>query len=107
MSDDTPLKSAYDLAMERLRAQDREAGVEDSKPLSKKQKEAIAELRRKARARLAELEILHRKDLATAADPEKLTELEERYETDRRRVASSLESGVARVRRGEQPEDED
>jgi hypothetical protein len=107
MSDDRPLKSAYDLAMERLRAQDREAGVEDSEPLSGEQKEAIAELRRKARARLAELEILHRKDLAAAADPEKLTELEERYETDRRRVESSLASGIARVRHGELPEDED
>ena len=107
MSEDKPLKSAYELAMERLRAQDREAGVEDSKPLSDEQKEAIAELRRKAKARLAELEILHRKDVAAAADPEKLTELEERYETDRRRVESSLESGIARVRRGELPEDED
>jgi hypothetical protein len=107
MSDDRPLKSAYDLAMERLRAQDREAGVEDSEPLSGEQKEAIAELRRKARARLAELEILHRKNLAAAADPEKLTELEERYETDRRRVESSLASGIARVRNGELPADED
>jgi hypothetical protein len=108
MSEDKPLKSAYELAMERLRAQDREAGVEDTKPLSDEQKEAIAELRRKAKARLAELEILHRKDLAAvAADPEKFTELEERYETDRRRVESSLESGIARVRRGELPEDED
>jgi hypothetical protein len=107
MSDDKPLKSAYELAMERLRAQDRDAGVEDSDPLSGEQKEAIAELRRKARARLAELEILHRKNLAAAADPEKLTELEERYETDRRRVESSLASGIARVRNGELPADED
>jgi hypothetical protein len=107
MSDDKPLKSAYDLAMERLRAQDREAGVEDSKPLSDEQKRAIAELRRKAQARLAEMEILYRKDLANVTEPEKLTEMEERYATDRRRVESSLESGIARVRRGELPEDED
>ena len=107
MSDDKPLKSAYDLAMERLRAQDREAGVGDAAPLSDEQKEAIAELRRKAQARLAEMEILHRKDLATATEPEKLTEMEEHYATDRRRVESSLESSIARVRRGELPEDDD
>jgi hypothetical protein len=108
MSDDAPLKSAYELAMERLRAEDRDAGIEEVRPLSREQKEAIAELRQKAQASLAELEILHRKDLvAGTEDPEKLTQLEERYETDRRRVESSLASGIARVRRGEKPEDED
>ena len=101
MSDDAPLKSAYELAMERLRAEDREAGVEESQPLTPKQKKAIAELRSKAKASLAELEILHRKELAAAADSEALTKLEEQYEIDRRRVESSLESGIERVRRGE------
>jgi hypothetical protein len=106
MSDDKPLKSAYELAMERLRAEDREAGVEEAGPLTREQKETIAELRSKAQARNAELEILHRKELAAAtADPEKLTKVEEQYETDRRRVESSLESSIARVRRGEAPED--
>jgi hypothetical protein len=108
MSDDAPLKSAYELAMERLEAEDRDAGVEESKPLSPGQKAAIAELRQRAKAKLAEIEILHRKDLAAAAaDPEKLTKLEEQYETDRRRVESTLESDVARVRRGEKPSDAD
>ena len=50
MSDDKPLKSAYELAMERLRAKDREAGIEESAPLTPEQKQAIAELRRKAQA---------------------------------------------------------
>ena len=101
MSDDAPLKSAYELAMERLRAEDREAGVEESRPLTAKQKKAIAKLRGKAKASLAELEILHRKELDAATDPEALTKLEEQYEIDRRRVERSLESGIARVRRGE------
>ena len=105
MSNDAPLKSAYELAMERLAAEDRKAGVEQSRSLTDKEKETIAELRQRATAKLAELEILHRKELTAAADPEKLTQLEERYETDRRRVESGVESAVARVRRGEDPGD--
>ncbi len=107
MSDDAPLKSAYELAMERLRDRDREQGLEQTAPLTDEQKEAIAELRRKAEAKLAELQILHRKDRSSAmADPEHLTKLEEEYETDRRRAQSSLESAIARVRRGEEPEEQ-
>ncbi len=102
MSDDTNLKSAYELAMQRLRDRDREQGVEKTAPLTDEQKEAIAELRRTAQAKLAELEILHHKNLTSAmADPLQLTKLEEQLETDRRRATSSLESGIARIRRGE------
>jgi hypothetical protein len=99
MSEDKPLKSAYEIAMERLRAEDREAGVEQPKPLTARQKTKIAELRRNAKAKLAELEILHRKNVAAAAgDPEKIQELEERHLIDRRRVESSLEEAVTRVK---------
>jgi hypothetical protein len=96
------LKSAYELAMERLQKEDDAAGVERQEPLTQQQKETIAELRQRAKAKLAELEILHRKELAAVSqDPEQLTKAEEQYETDRRRVESGLESTVARVRRGE------
>jgi hypothetical protein len=99
MSKDKPLKSAFELAMERLREQDREQGVEGARPLSRRQKEEIARLRQEAEAKLAELEILHRKDLATAPDdPAKLQEIEEHYRIDRRRVESGLESAIDRVR---------
>jgi hypothetical protein len=43
MSDDRP-KSAFELAMERLRQKDKEASVDD-RPLSDEQKAAIAEAR--------------------------------------------------------------
>ena len=102
MAQDKPLKSAYELAMERLQAEDRDRGVAVSKRLSDAQKEAIAELRRQAQAKLAELEILHDRDRPQAStDPEQLTKLEEQYETDRMRVNSSLESAIARVREGQ------
>jgi len=107
MGDDAP-KSAYELAMERLRAEDEAAGVEAPRKLTRQQKETIAELRQRAKAKLAEIEILHRKNLAAAAaDPEQLTRIEEQYEVDRRRVESSLESSVERVRRGEDPREPD
>jgi hypothetical protein len=99
MADDTPLKSAYELAMERLRRQDRKAGVKARKPLSRAQKEKIARLRKQAEAKLAELEIMYRKDLAaTGGDPEKIRELNEHLETDRGRVESSTEAAVEKVR---------
>jgi len=96
--DAAPPKSAYELAMERLKEQDRAAGIEN-RPLSGDQKERIAVLRQKARAGLAELEILHGKYIAEAmGDPEKLAEINEHYEIDRKRIASNLEDDVARIK---------
>ena len=95
-----PLKSAFELAMERLKAKDRDEGVLEERPLTAAQKQRIAELRRDATAKLAELEILHRKNLAAArGDPAATAKIEENYATDRGRVASRLESEIAKVRR--------
>ena len=100
-SDDAPLKSAYELAMERLRKEDAERG-EEVRPLTDEQKEEVARLRREAKAKIAELEIMRGQDRDEAGgDPEKLRELEEHFERDRERVESRLESDVDRVKRGE------
>jgi hypothetical protein len=107
-NDDKPLKSAYELAMERLRTRDREEGVAEPKTLTAAQKRRIADLRRKAKAKLAEIEIMHRKELhAAMGDPAAVAQQEERYATDRRRVESKLESDIARVKRGEEPDSDD
>ncbi len=100
MAEDAPLKSAYELAMERLRAEDREHGVERPRPLSPEQKRRIADLRQRAQAKLAEIEILHRKAASSEVDPEKRAKLEEQYDTDRRRIATALESDITGVRGG-------
>jgi hypothetical protein len=101
MSDDAPLKSAYEIAMERLRAKDRENGVEERKALSREQKERIAELRQDAKAKIAELEIMRRDKLAAAqGDPEKIAEIEEHFAIDRKRVESSRDELIAEVREG-------
>jgi hypothetical protein len=101
MGDDKPLKSAFELAMERLRRKDRDDGVEESHPLSEEQKAEIARLRQEAKAKLAEREILHRKDLAAAGgDPAKIEKLEENYRVDRARIESRLETAIEKVRHG-------
>jgi hypothetical protein len=95
------LKSAFELAMERLQRQDRAEGVARSKPLTAAQKARIAELRQEAQAKRAELKILREKRFAAvAADPEKLREEEAHYETDLRRVETWLEEQLAAVRKG-------
>ena len=100
MSDEERPKTAYELAMERLREKDREEGTAEHRPLDADQKRRIAELRSTAKAKLAELEILHRDQSAAAGgDAVKLAELDERYEIDRRRVESRLESDVAAIHR--------
>jgi len=96
--DDAPPKSAYELAMERLTAQDRAEGIE-ARPLTDDQKQAIAELRQKAKADLAELEILHDKSFAEArGNVEKVAEIEEHYDVDRKRIEARLEDDVARIK---------
>src|SRR5687768_18283591 len=63
------MKSAYELALERLEKQGIERPREEG--LSGEMKEQVAEIRRQAEAKLAELEILHRDSLRKAVDPAK------------------------------------
>jgi hypothetical protein len=96
------MKSAYELALERLDSQGierpREAG------LSEATKQAIAEARRVTEAKLAELEILHRAELSKLGDPAARDEQEARYRRDRERVEADGERAVARLRAAENPE---
>ena len=101
MAADKPLKSAYELAMERLRAKDRQAGVDEARPLDASQKRKIAKLRRVAEAKLAELKTLHRGNVeSVAGDPEKLARIEDHHRIDCRRIETRLESAIAGVKQG-------
>lgn len=93
-------KSSFELAMERLNAADREAGVAET-PLSEEQKAAIAEARRVAQARLAEREILVRDVLAKTWEMEARAKAEEEFQTDRRRIESDRDAAIEAVRRGD------
>jgi hypothetical protein len=91
------LKTSYDLAMERLRGADPNAGKE--KPLTSAQKEKIAEARRVAAARLAELEIHFHDARKRFRDPAEQEKAEAEYQIDRQRVNADLERAIAEVRR--------
>jgi hypothetical protein len=99
MSDDAP-KSAYELAMERLRQKDREANVED-RPLTDAQKAAIAEARQLYTARVAEREILHQSALASASSREEIERLNENLRTDKERLANDRDRKIAEIRKSE------
>ena len=83
MSDDAP-KSAFELAMQRLRQKDKEANV-DERPLTDAQK-------------TAEREILHRAALRKAATREEVELLNENLRRDLERVASDRERKSGEIR---------
>jgi hypothetical protein len=95
---DEPPRSAYELAMERLRKKDQEAGVEERR-LTDEQRAAIADVKKVYEARLAEREILHRSKLATTPDPEAREALETEYRRDRERLVSERDRKLEEARR--------
>lgn len=99
MEDGSP-RSAYDLAMARLRQKDAEAGIENV-PLTGAQKDAIAEVRNFYESKLAEREVLHQSAVRQATDAEALKTLEEHYQHDREHFASERDAKISRIRRGE------
>ena len=98
MSDEAP-KSAYELAMERLRKKDAADGVEQ-RPLSDEQRAAIAEARRVAESRVAEREVLHQSAVRGVVDPGSLEELDLQYRRDRDRIQADLDRKIAEIRSG-------
>jgi hypothetical protein len=89
-------KSSYELVMEKLRATDPKEAKKAS--LSAKQKEAIAEARRVAAARLAEGEILFQDALKKIHDPAEREKAESEYRTDRRRIDEDCAREVEKIR---------
>jgi hypothetical protein len=96
MSDDAP-KSAFELAMERLRQKDREAGVAE-RPLTKEQKAAIADIRTVYEAKVAEREILHQDALRNARSHEEVAKLNDEVQQDRERFARDRDRKIAEVK---------
>jgi hypothetical protein len=96
MQDEEP-KSAYELAMERLRKKDAEEGI-DEQPLTTAQRDAIAEARKICKAKLAELEILFKSKTAGVADPQAREALEESYRRDVQRATDERDRKIAKIR---------
>jgi hypothetical protein len=99
MSDDDAPKSAYELAMARLRQKDKDAGIEE-KPVSEEQKARIAEVRRTYEAKLAEREILHNGNRLKVRDAGEMEALEEEYRRDRERVTAERDRKIEDIRKG-------
>jgi hypothetical protein len=90
------MKSAYELALERLERQGIEPPREEA--LSAEAREQIAETRRQAEAKLAELEILHRDKMRSLAEPAKRDEQEDYYQRERRRIESDRDAKIEKLR---------
>lgn len=98
MTEDEAPKSAYEIAMARLRQKDREAGIEE-RPVTEAQRTRVAELRQLYDARLAEREILHRSERAKARDQEALAQLDEEYRRERERIQAERDHKIEAARR--------
>lgn len=97
MTDDHGPKSAYELAMERLRKSDEVAGIERL-PVTDEQKAAIAEIRNFYEAKLAELDVLFHGQMRQLRDPEMRAAREQEYRRDRERLSSERDTKIARAR---------
>jgi hypothetical protein len=98
MTDEKPLKSSLELAMERLAKKDADAGIE-SKPLTDAQKAAIAEVRNFYEAKIAELEVLHQSKINGTFDPAERETLDQQYRREREHLTSARDNKIAALRR--------
>jgi hypothetical protein len=96
VTNDAP-KTAYELAMERLRQKDREGGAVE-RPLTDAQKAAIADARRVHEAKVAEREILHRDALRKTKTAEDVAKLNDELARDRDRYGRDRDRKIAEIR---------
>ena len=95
-SPDKSLKSALDLAMERLAQRDGAPAK-----LTDAQKAALAEVDRKTKAKLAEREILGSDRLAKAGeDPEKIEPIKDQQRAEIEKIKARAEEEKERIRKG-------
>lgn len=98
MSGDGP-KTAYELAMERLRQKDRESAVQEQRPLTDAQKASLAEARKIYQAKVAEREILHQDALVKAKSHEEIEKLNEEMRRDLERLATDRDRRIDEIRK--------
>jgi hypothetical protein len=100
MTDDAAPKTAYELAMERLRRKDAEAGI-TPQVVTEAQKAAIAEIRNLYEARLAQLDVLHQGEVRGLFDPEARAAADEEYRREHARLTAERDAKIARARSNE------
>ncbi len=92
------IKSAYDLALERLEKRDGKLT-----PLTPEQKKAIAEAENMAKAKTAEVEIMFQQKWQAAfagGKPEEIEEVERQKRSELDRIRRQAEADKERIRRG-------
>ena len=85
------MKSAYELAMERLGG--------ESKKLTEEQKQAIAEIDSKTKAKVAETEIMFDQQLAAESDPAKAALIQQTRQQQIAKIKSEAEEEKEAVRK--------
>ena len=99
MADDTRLKSSFELAMERLRQKDAEAGV-TTRVLSDAEKAEIAEIGNLYEAKIAEAQVMLLSNLQKTMDPAARDTLEAGFRTEKERLTRERDRKVEKIREG-------
>jgi hypothetical protein len=97
------LKSAYELAIEKLNRKDKESPPDSTAPkkLTALQKGKIAEIRREIEAKLAEREILFKSEKRAArGDFDQIAKIEDAYRRDREHLLSRQAERIKEVKEG-------
>jgi hypothetical protein len=92
-------KTAHELAMERRRKKDQDAGLEHRNDLTDAQRAVIAEVRRVSEAKLAERTILSEAKLRKAVEPSARAAADEEYRQACDRIARDRDRKVEEIRR--------
>jgi hypothetical protein len=98
VADEHSLKSSFELAMERLRKKDAEAGI-DERVVTDAQKAAIAEVRNFYEAKMAEAEVLYQSKMRASMNLEERDTLAHQYRRDRERLTSERDAKIEKIRR--------
>jgi hypothetical protein len=93
------LKSAFELAMEKLKKKDAAEGV-SMQSLTDAQKAAIAEVKNFYEAKLAEEDVLHQAAMRRSVDPGERDAMDQQFRRERERLTSERDAKVEKLRRG-------
>ena len=100
MSDSSGPKSAYEIAMERLRKKDEETGVEQ-RHVSDEQKVALAEIRNFYEAKIAEQTVLHESTMRRSVDAAERDTLAQQHRREIEHLNAARDAKIEKIRRGD------
>ena len=93
------LKSSYELALERLKKKDADAGVVEH-PLTDAQRAALAEVRNVYEAKLAQQDVLRHSGMNKTFDPAELAVIDDEYRRERERLIAERDAKLEKIREG-------